>query len=273
MQRPFRSWPLACVALLVATGLPLITGSPASADMVDFWTFDQRPDGVTPSSEPTHALVSASGSVLYGADVEVEVQVQLGDVPTADDVATLHVALGSPDEAGSCVPAWETTVPTWDPVAPAATPEIEVSGTSALGAEPWSCGAVWLTSPDGGQTYDRLDGRVAGHVIADPGASLRLDRIRGTRVTPHRWQTLHLRVRSFGSPIDGVRIRGRGHQVRVRRGCIATPLDNGESARIAVRVRLDATHPRRLLLEVTPYGHLAFRHSALERVWLTPRHV
>lgn len=271
MRRRGRAALLMGVVALVAAGVPVAVAGPASATLIDSWTFDQRPADLPATDDPARALESASGTVSYGPDGEVDVQVTLGGVPDEQDTATLHLALGTPDGTGGCVPGWETSVPTWDPAdgSTGGSADVDVTGTFALGVT-WTCGEVWLSSADGAETYDRLAGGVSGHLIADPGARLRLGSVSGTRVRPHRWQTLHLRVRSFGSPIDGVRVRGRGHDVRVRRSHIATPLEDRESTRIAVRVRLDASHRRRVQLEVTPYGYLAFPHPTTKLVWLRP---
>ena len=62
-------------------------------------------------------------------------RVTLGGVPAEQDAATLHLALGTTDdETGSCVPGWETSVPTWDPDggSTGGSADLDVTGTFAL---------------------------------------------------------------------------------------------------------------------------------------------
>jgi hypothetical protein len=270
-MRRLRTWVLCGATALVAAIGPNAIADPASATLITSWDFDQRPEGMPATGDAARTIASAAGAVTVGPGGDVAVRVDLDDVPDESTAAVVHLAFGTPDESGSCVTAWETSLPTWEPGEsgePTAT--VQLAGTFEPGGASWSCGEVSTTSPDGSQVYDRMQGRITGGVVADPGGTVRITHVTGTRVRPHRWQTLHLRVRYSGSPIEALDVRGSGRDVHVRKARFDTPLDEQGRASLAVRVRLDASQRRRVLLQVRPYGYLAFAGDDRRQVWLRP---
>lgn len=273
MRRGGRAGLLAGALALVATGLAGVTPAPASATVIQQWTFDQRADGFPTTTELARSVESADGWVYYDMDGYVDVRVRLGAVPDEASAAVAHAAFGSLDETGACVTAWEATAPTWDPEADPsqASQEVDLTGGFAPDGTTWNCGVVWLTSSDGLETYDRLEGRDPGYVIADPARPrVHVTKVTGTHVRVHRWQKLHVRlVYRGGGAADVVAVRGHGRDVRVRKVRVRRTLENGNPVWVTVRVRLDAPHPRQLELRVRTHGDWA-ETSVSTRVRLRP---
>lgn len=263
--------PLAAAVLLLV-GTLLAVAAPAQADTILIWRLEQRPAGLPATTEPARTLARADADLTVGRDGStLRATVELGDVPTAETGADLHLRIGTPQD-GTCRTDWEVVVPTFDPSGPASREGAAIRIVMAM-AQPTDtgthCASAVLTAADG-SVLDQLDDAAEMQVVADAGARARIERVTGTRVRRGHWSTVWVRIGHRGADADGVEVTGAGRGVRVRRYTVRVSLRAGDEVWAPLQVRLRGGDPRTVTFSARPFGDIAFAFPGTREVLLRP---